>query len=127
MKGDIAQRRQLRAVGKTDISKFNLAPHVPFKFSPVLRFRWFVNNFEDTLARGASSLDQLVELMQFADWLVEKSCEHKKCDETAERNRAAQLRLGSDPDSKQAAERPDEIHRRIINSPYAHDDERGAA
>src|SRR4029077_19680554 len=90
MKGDIAQRRQLRAVGKTDISKYNLAPHLPFKFSPALRFRWFVNNFKNALTRGASGLDQLVELMEFTHRFVEKTAEYKKGGEIAQVGRPRQ-------------------------------------
>src|SRR6476620_10598707 len=90
MKRDIAQRRQLRAVGKTDISKYNLAPHLPFKFSPALRFCRFVDNLKDAFTRRSSGLHKLVELMQFAHRFVEKTAAYKKENEIAQIGRSRQ-------------------------------------
>ena len=51
---------------------------------------WFVHNFENALARGASGLNQLIELMQFANRFVKKTGQHQKRDKVAELHRAAQ-------------------------------------
>ena len=56
----------------------------------MLRFRWFVNDFKDALARGASGLNQLIKLMQFAYRFVEKTAEYKKGGEIAQIGRSCQ-------------------------------------
>src|SRR5437764_11674609 len=108
MKRDVAQCRQLGAVSKTDIPKFNLTPHLRLKFSAALRFRWFVNNFKNALARGASSLDQLIELMQFAHWLVKKTGKKKKGAENAQLDRVGQNILRSNRNDQQDPERTEQ-------------------
>src|SRR4029077_18643219 len=120
MKGDIAQRRQLRAVGKTDISKYNLSPHLPFKFSPALRFCWFVNNFKDALTRGASGLDQLVELMEFTHRFVEKTGQQKKGAKIAQFDRPGENILRSNRNDQKDPERTEQVHRRVVQRPDSH-------
>src|SRR2546429_981244 len=123
----MARPRHLGAVGKTDISKFNLTPPLPLKFSPALRLRWFVNNFKDALTRRSSGLDQLVELMQFAHRFVEKTGQQKKGAKIAQLDRLGENILRSNRNDQQDAERTEQVHRRVVKRPDSHHHESSAS
>src|SRR5207244_5752333 len=53
-------------------------------------FDRLVQDFENALARGATRLHKLIELMQTADRVVEKGRQHEKGDQIAQLHRAAE-------------------------------------
>ena len=65
--------------------------------------------------------------MQFVDRLVEESSQHEKSKEVAQLHRAAQHHARAEPDGEHHAQLPDQIHRRVIESPDAHHDQRRLA
>ena len=91
-----------------------------------LRLGRFVDDFEDALACRPSGLDQLVELMQFAHRLVEKTGQQKEGAEIAQLNRLGQNILCSYRYHQENAEGAEQIHRGVVDCPYFHHHESGA-
>src|SRR5215470_2993472 len=89
---NVADDAQRRPVGETDSFPYVIAfdTRDPVRFPCRLddycnaRLGVFIENLEDTFACRSPSLHQLIQLMQPADRIIKKCCEHQNRDQLAE-------------------------------------------
>ena len=86
----LERRRAFLCVTETDVVELHVARYADrrlFRFPA--RLDRFVDDLEDALARRASRLHQLIELMQPVDRLVQKSRQHQEREKIAQLHGAA--------------------------------------
>src|SRR3954469_19360481 len=125
MKWVAVERGPPLTVSETNILEMDIARNGDGVLAVPAGLDLFVDNFENAFTRGAPGLHKLIELMQFADWFIQETSEHKKSDEIPQWHSPVQHALGAYRDDQHHTERADQIHRRIIECPNPHHDKRG--
>src|SRR5690606_29137573 len=90
-------------------------------------FGLLIQDLENPLAGCAPGLDELVEAMQAANWLVKEADQQEKAGEFADGHLPGEDFLATKGDDQHEPHGGEEAHRGVVHCPDAHHHERGFA
>src|SRR5262249_58789718 len=80
-KGDVPQYRLIVSVGKRHVTVLDMPSGTDWLFLAQVALHRFVDDFENAVSGRPGALKHLVQSMEPADRLIEKSNQDKKCHE----------------------------------------------
>src|SRR5436853_3665112 len=85
MERDISQCGKTFGITEIDVLVTNVAGYTHRQiFLGPTGLDWFIHDLEYALTGSAAGLEQLIELMQFSNWLIEIAGEQQERDERAQ-------------------------------------------